>query len=340
MAVAILTSTTGHHIKILTAATFIVFLWFVWRLGFNGSAAIPSSFSHGFSSSGGPAAYPPAPGYVGGPNYKPRPRGPNGEHADVILSDEEATAFCARYRLKPFDRARVGRRKIYDLLLINTELEMLDIRLGQMASYVDYFVVLEADRTFTDHPKPLHVAENWQRFAPYHAQLIRRTMDFSGEFEGTWDREKNSRNAMFTQVVPFLTGDEAANEDDVLLVSDVDEIPKPEVLVAVRNCAIPPRTTIMSDMYYYSFQWMQRIEWNKPQATVYKGPKDTVLPDDLRYNAGDHHFYHGAWHCSYCFPTIAELVSKITSFSHTEMDKPEFKDPKKILHRVRNGLDM
>ena len=33
------------------------------------------------------------------------------------------------------------------------------------------------------------------------------------------------------------------------------------------------------------------------------------------------------------------MVSKVNSFSHTELNKEEFRDPKKILHRVRMGID-
>ncbi|CAI4212599.1 unnamed protein product [Parascedosporium putredinis] len=263
-----------------------------------------------------------------------------GSVSSGVFDLQEREDYCARYRLKPFDSERIERRKTYDLLLVNTELEMLEIRLGEMYPYVDYFVILEADRSFSGIPKKLYIEENWQLFSKYHDKMIRRTVDFSSVKEGdnAWVLEKLSRNAMVNQVLPFLTGDQAPHEDDILLVSDVDEIPKPPVLQALRNCEVPPRITINSEFYYYSFQWLSREEWMHPQATIWKG-NDTVKPEELRHHAGDYHFKRGAWHCSYCFSTMEETVGKVKSFSHQEFNKPEFKDPAKILQRVRFGTD-
>lgn len=272
-----------------------------------------------------------------------RPSHDNHGLPDNVLPEADVAQYCANYRLEPFDESRRGQRKVYDLLLVNTELEMLELRLGQMSPHVDYFVIIESDKTFTDHPKPLHVRENWARFAPWHDKMILRTMDLNALGGGgalTWDRERASRNAMFTQGIPGLAGPQAARLDDVLLVSDVDEIPKPAALKALRNCAIPARTSLHSDFYYYSFQWLSREDWGHPQATTYQGAGATVLPDDLRGNAGELRLRHAAWHCSYCFGSIREMVGKVTSFSHTELDKAEFKDPEKILQRVRSGKDL
>jgi beta-1,4-mannosyl-glycoprotein beta-1,4-N-acetylglucosaminyltransferase len=315
--------TGNHHLKLVLAATITVFFWFLYRLGLPKNLNSVSQIE--------PAL----------PGKTNREDGVPGVHPDV-LSDEAAMQFCTNFRLEPVSRSRASKRKIFDLLLINTELELLDVRLGQMSPGVDYFIILESDKTFTDHPKPLFIQENWSRFAAYHDKIIRRTMDLTtGAFKNSWDREAASRNAMYDQVVPYLTGDQAANHDDVLLVSDVDEMFKPEVLKALRNCAVPDKVTAVSRMYYYSFQWLQEKAWPHPQATLYKGANQTILPDLLRKHSGNHFvFEDGGWHCSYCFSTLAEMVKKITSFSHTELDLPQYKDPVKIIDRVRHGKDM
>lgn len=316
----------NHQIKFLAAAAALVLIWFIYLHGLPVDSHIP----------GLPKPHPgaaPASHYGAG--------SVDGAHPDVLPPDD-AEQFCSHFRLPAFPPDRIKTRKVYDLLLINTEIELLELRLGQMAPYVDYFVILESDRTFSDNQKSLYVEENWARFKPYHAQMIRRTMDLTtGDFKSAWNRESASRNAMFSQVVPFLTGEQAASEDDVLLVSDVDEIFKPSTVHALRNCATPVRVTAVSKLMYYSFQWLSELEWNHPQATLYRGEKgnDTVLPDDLRHNANDFKFIEGAWHCSYCFSTIKEMVEKIRSFSHTELDLPKFKEPKRVLERVRNGVD-
>lgn len=91
------------------------------------------------------------------------------------LSVDAAKQFCEFRRFEPWTK-RDKYRKIYDLILINRELEWLDIRLGQMYSHVDYFIVVEADKSFTNEPKTLYVKENWDRYAAYHDKMIRHTL--------------------------------------------------------------------------------------------------------------------------------------------------------------------
>jgi beta-1,4-mannosyl-glycoprotein beta-1,4-N-acetylglucosaminyltransferase len=257
------------------------------------------------------------------------------------LSDDDALEFCSYRRYNPF-RNRSKKRKIFDLILVNKELDWLEIRLGQMYPYVDYFVITEADITFTEQPKTLYIKENWDRFKPYHDKMIRHTIDWTGgEFNRSWDRESWSRNAMVTQVLPKLDGVQKMETDDVIIIADVDEIPRPSTLKTLRNCEVPEKVNLNSQMYYYSFQWLNRIngEWPHPQAMLWKGDK-TPSADELRTLYGQQpSIYNGAWHCSYCFSTLAEMSNKVESFSHTEFNKPEFRDPEKILNRVRKGLD-
>lgn len=259
-----------------------------------------------------------------------------------FLPLQDVGRFCGQRRFKPYEN-RSQRRKIYDLVLINSELDWLDIRLGHMYPYIDYFVILEAEKTFTDTPKTLAVEQNWDRFSRYHDKMIRHTLNETGfTFTTTWEREKFSRNAIYDQVIPYLAREQKANIGDVLLVADVDELPRPDALQTLRNCEFPEDLTLGSRMYYYSFQWLNRInsDWPHPQATFYKGSDKTITPENLR--TGDHPniLYNAGWHCSYCFSTLKDMVNKVTSFSHTEYNKPEFRDQKKILQRVRSGLDI
>jgi len=227
-------------------------------------------------------------------------------------------------------------------MLINTEIEWLEIRMGQMDDQVDFFVIVEAAKTFTDAPKPLFVKENWAKFSKYHHKMILHTLEMDGvDFPDTWSREKFSRNAMYGQVIPRLKGEQEAFQGDVIIVSDVDEVPRPDALKALRNCDFPESVTIHTKMFYYSFQWLKRDDWPHPQATFYNLDK-TIQPEDLRTAANNAkgHLWNGGWHCSYCFSTVQEMVTKITSFSHAELNKDEFKDVDKIVGRVRKGGDM
>jgi beta-1,4-mannosyl-glycoprotein beta-1,4-N-acetylglucosaminyltransferase len=257
-----------------------------------------------------------------------------------FLPPHEARDLCTSYELTVFPE-RSHRRKVYDLFTISTELDWLEIRLNELSPHVDYFVIVESTETFTHKPKPLTFKENYHKFSQFHPQIIYRALDLSSMNESsTWEREAYTRNALLDQVFPSLLGPQSPSLNDVILVSDVDEIPKPATITALRNCEYPERTTLRSRFYYYSFQWRHvGDDWHHPQATYYRGNL-TLKPEDLRMGGGDKDLWNSSWHCSSCFSTVAEMATKLESFSHTEYNQPEYREPSQIVRRVRNGIDL
>jgi beta-1,4-mannosyl-glycoprotein beta-1,4-N-acetylglucosaminyltransferase len=270
--------------------------------------------------------------------------------ASGFMALQAAEDFCQAHRWRPYPKRNI-RRKVYDLFLINGELDWIEIRLNELKDHVDYFVVVESATSFTNNPKPLHMKENWAQFEPFHKKIIYRELNNTGfSSDIPWDWEDRQRNALFDQVFPDLSGEQEPNAGDVILVSDVDEIPRPATLTVLRNCAFPRRLTLRSRFYYYGFQWLHRgEEWAHPQATIYQGLADTILPVNLRNGDGglpilSHldkaDLWNAAWHCSSCFRTLEEMINKITSFSHQGWNRPEFRDRAGIVRRVRKGLDL
>lgn len=262
-----------------------------------------------------------------------------------FLAEDQASKHCSHHRLN-MHPTRDRHRRIYDLFLINTELDWLEIRLHELDKEVDFFVILESPFSFQHTPKPLHLQDELSQFDAFRHKIIYQVLDFTGE--GTsipdnkpWQQEIFTRNALLDQVIASLDDDRAPREGDVLLVSDIDEVPRPSTLITLRNCAFPPRTALRSNMYYYSFQWLHRGgQWDHPQATFFAG-NDTVKPDTLRsHHPYDIELYNAAWHCSSCFATMSDLRNKITSFSHKEFNKPHMLKPERLLKVVRSGEDL
>ncbi|KAJ6260571.1 Beta-1,4-mannosyl-glycoprotein 4-beta-N-acetylglucosaminyltransferase [Drechslerella dactyloides] len=264
----------------------------------------------------------------------------------------EAQALCGAQRWPVFNAdARGPRRKIYDLFMVNNELDWVEIRMETMAKHVDYFVIVESPVTFTMLPKPLTISDNWDRFAKFHKQIIYKVLEnppYGARL--TWDYEDHQRNAMFTQVFPRLQGEQAASPGDVVIVSDVDEIVRPAALLVLRNCDFPKRLTLRSQFFYYGFQFLHKgLEWQHPQATTFQGTSDTILPANLRAGEGGSRvvawrdkadLWNAGWHCSSCFATIEDLLTKMKSFSHMSLNLEKYRDRDRIIDRVRNGLDL
>ncbi|QSZ32189.1 hypothetical protein DSL72_001760 [Monilinia vaccinii-corymbosi] len=284
---------------------------------------------------------------------------------DNFLPAASAKQLCSSHSLEPYPH-RSQKRKIYDLFMVNSELDWLEIRLNEMNTEVDYFVILEAPTTFTGLPKNLTFQENRHRFAAFEAKIIHHILTDapapisngaqpgSKEYEdNAWIQEKFQRDAMFTQVFPQLTHARAPRAGDVILVSDIDEVIRPASLQVLRNCEFPIILTLRSQFYYYSFQFRHRGEqWRHPQATFYRGLDDTIKPHSLRSGHGGHvavdervganvgDLWNAAWHCSSCFSTIKEMRRKMESFSHTNLNKEEFRMTGSIVDKVRRGKDL
>ncbi|KAM0714720.1 hypothetical protein Q7P37_009737 [Cladosporium fusiforme] len=269
-------------------------------------------------------------------------------------SSGEARSICRDHHFA-FDEEQQSRRKVYDLVLLSTELDWLDIRLHTLAHFVDYFVVIESPTTFTGNPKPLYLNDNWYRYKDFHDKIIYRVVEDQVQSRRIWDHEDFLRNSLLESVFPGLTGTEQPKAGDVLIVSDVDEIIRPEAALLLRHCNIPARLILRTSFYYYSFQWLHRgPQWAHPDATVYQGPT-TISPNDLRQNLLGEEWapiaslrrwwdrgtlWNAGWHCSSCFATVAEMRTKMHSFSHQTWNTAENRELDTIVHRVRNGKDL
>ncbi|CAD6445963.1 ce5e1419-c448-46e3-b67b-d3248a8cf106 [Sclerotinia trifoliorum] len=286
-------------------------------------------------------------------------------YSNNFLPASSAAQLCASHSLTPYP-LRSQKRKIYDLFMVNSELDWLEIRLHEMNTEVDYFVILEAPTTFTGLAKNMTFQENRARFAAFEDKIIyhvlkdaplpisNTSLPGSKEYEANaWVQEKFQRDAMFTQVFPTLLDERKPNKGDVILVSDIDEVIRPASLQVLRNCNFPIILTLRSQFYYYSFQFRHRGEqWQHPQATYYQGLENTIKPHSLRSRHGGHvsvderdsnskgDLWNAAWHCSSCFSTIKEMRRKMESFSHTNLNKEEFRATGRIVDRVSRGKDL
>jgi len=265
---------------------------------------------------------------------------PSPSQVSGFLPIHEVESICSSYNLSIYpDRTR---RKIYDLFLIDTELDLLEVRLHELQHEVDYFVIIESTHTFTKNPKPMNFRDNYKRFEAFLPKIIYRAINFDHiTDDDPWKCELYARNSLFDTIFPSLLGPSAPEQGDVIIVSDADEIPRPSTLVTLRNCQFPERTTLRTVFTRYSFQWLWTangdLGWQHPQATYYQG-NNTVKPEDLRRNLDNAWDMRNAgWHCSWCFPTVADVIHKIESFSETVVNQPYNKHPEVIVDRIRQG---
>jgi hypothetical protein len=126
---------------------------------------------------------------------------------------------------------------VFDGFMLHSEVHLALLRMETLKHVVDYFVLVESNSTFTGVPKSLSFAENRQKFHDFQDKLIYVSFAFppwdekQNEMSQTWKREAFSRDVLLETVLA-----RSKNPEDLLLFSDVDEIPNPFFIRFVRDC--------------------------------------------------------------------------------------------------------
>jgi beta-1,4-mannosyl-glycoprotein beta-1,4-N-acetylglucosaminyltransferase len=66
----------------------------------------------------------------------------------------------------------VSRPLLIDAFPFHDELDILEMRLTELYETVDKFIVVEAEVTHQDEPKPSYLRDNWERFSPFHDKIV------------------------------------------------------------------------------------------------------------------------------------------------------------------------
>ncbi|MBQ6298157.1 MAG: hypothetical protein IJK81_10830 [Selenomonadaceae bacterium] len=115
--------------------------------------------------------------------------------------------------------------KVFDCFPFFNEFELLELRLETFYDIVDYFVIVEADKTHANISKPFNFYERRDEFKKYFPKIhyIMDTTVVPYKGAGDWSIENNQRNSI-------AKGLSAAEPDDLIMISDLDEFPNPAML--------------------------------------------------------------------------------------------------------------
>jgi beta-1,4-mannosyl-glycoprotein beta-1,4-N-acetylglucosaminyltransferase len=224
--------------------------------------------------------------------------------------------------------------KIFDCFIFNHEIELLEIRLNILNDYVDKFVITEGDMTFSGLPKESHFLNNKERFAKWEDKIILNQINIP-ECESPWHREIYSRNAMVNLDI--------FNDDDLIIMSDGDEIPNPEILDQASEW-VSDDTHFTFEQSCYAY-WMNNLysnKWFGTRAATYKYVNSTTV-DDIREGTEDESkitgsiITNGGWHFTY-LGDENHIRQKINSFCDRHFDVPEVTE--NISKNLEGGTDV
>ena len=116
--------------------------------------------------------------------------------------------------------------KVYDCFTFYNEFELLELRLNSLYDVVDYFVIVEGTKTQSNQPKELNFPkrkDEFQKFSSKIRYIVFNADNIPYTGVGDWSIEVSQRNAI-------MLGLPDANPEDLVFISDLDEIPAPDIL--------------------------------------------------------------------------------------------------------------
>jgi beta-1,4-mannosyl-glycoprotein beta-1,4-N-acetylglucosaminyltransferase len=228
--------------------------------------------------------------------------------------------------------------KIIDCFTFYNELDMLKFRLEELYDTVDFFVIVEATQTFSGNVKTLNYENNKHLFAKYETKIIYVIVDDMPGGGDAWPREKCQRCAI-DRGLSHLD----LNDDDIITVTDLDEIFSKHVLQNLKNIGLQNNVYKPSfDMYYYNLECKARLKWYHPKVLNYWTYKNICNRNCEQIR----HWGHGidipgtsGWHFSY-FGDVEFIKNKIQNFSHQEFNNNTYLNSDKIVEQIKKCDDL
>ncbi len=177
--------------------------------------------------------------------------------------------------------------RIFDCFMYFDEEIVLDTRLNYLDKFVDYFVIVESKFTHRGDSRNLNFDIN--KFSKFKNKIIYKVYDeIPNNIDEINDNDDESTksgkyimNAVYRENGQrnfIMSGLKEANDEDIILISDVDEIPN---LSEIKIKSIKEKIILFKqDMFYYKFNLkLPDIEWTGTKACK---KKNLLNPQWLR----------------------------------------------------------
>ena len=231
--------------------------------------------------------------------------------------------------------------KIYDCIQFFNEEHIFDLRINILNEFVDFFVVVESTCDHQGNPKKLNFDLN--KFKKYENKIIYVVVDDTAEkikkphIGGHSLTEQHQRNSI-------MKGLKDSNDDDLIILSDVDEIPD---LTKINEFNKKNKYAVFSQKAFaYKLNLFNSVEnnWHGSKMCLRKDLKSPQWLRNLKFKK--YPFWridkprnmqiiqNGGWHFAYLLDSQG-ISKKIKSFAHGEDNKKENTDINIIENKMK-----
>ena len=223
--------------------------------------------------------------------------------------------------------------RIFIIFLYNNEAEFAYIYLWRLYNYVDRFLFMVSNETFTGLPKNI-------TFSPYEKDIEQymNKVDIvyfdnvcnKKEYptlSPIWCFENSQRDYAKIHIEKKYN----PNEEDLIIVVDVDEILTREGIEYIKKHP-PKNLSFIKGSMYYPYYYHKVRDWNFGYVIRYNKnmPAFTKIRTSDKINPGNTlKYYYNPFkplitHCSFCFKDMEQYKNKLNSFSHQEYNKSPY----------------
>ena len=233
---------------------------------------------------------------------------------------------------------------VYDCFQYFNEDHVVDLRLNILDNQVDYFVISESTRTHQGRRKKLNFnIDNFPKFKKKIRYLVaeyNKEITFNIHTGGESPIEQHQRNFL-------IEGIKDANDEDLIILSDSDEIPDLSKLNLIKKNK--KFIAFSQKMFMYKLNIQNINESNWIGSKIIKKKNLTSMQELRNLKFKRYPFWRldkrhlqiidGGWHFSF-LQKPEDIIKKITSFSHGEFNKADIIDKQKIEAKIREGKDI
>tara|TARA_B100000315_G_scaffold215586_1_gene214950 strand:- start:45 stop:854 length:810 start_codon:yes stop_codon:yes gene_type:complete len=235
---------------------------------------------------------------------------------------------------------------VYDCFQFFNEEHILDLRLNILDEFVDVFVIVESTSDHQGKQKRLNFDLN--KFKKFSNKITYIVVDDTKEaikkphFGGESLVEQHQRNSL-------IRGLKNCHDDDLIILSDVDEIPNLNKLHMFNK---KNKYAVFSqNMYNYKINLLNQTEscWHGSKICLKKDLKSPQWLRNLKFKK--YPFWridkprnlqiieNGGWHFAY-LQSPENISKKIKSFAHGEYNKGNFTNQENIKKKINMGKDI
>lgn len=246
---------------------------------------------------------------------------------------------------------------IYDCFQFFNEIDILKLRLNVLGDIVDKFVISESTVTFSGNPKPLYFEENKDKFKEFEDKIIHIIVEDTPMDCDAFRRDSHQKCAV-------MRGLKDAANDDIVIFSDVDEIPNPDTLKQLVTTVEDGKIYALAQRNFYCYLNLEEVTGSLLSVTnefpgitgderKWLGTKickksllDKYTTEQLRDREQQDimvRVNNGGWHFSYMggdhVMDVSDRVShKVISAAHQEVNNTKLL--REAVDKINDGRDM